>query len=57
MKKIQFTKEELKMLKGVVQSGLIDAEGLAAIGVGDKEYVDTVNNILKKIKIALLSEE
>lgn len=39
MKKIQFTKEELKMLKGVVQRGLIDAEGLAAIGIGSKKML------------------
>lgn len=57
MKKIQFTKEELKMLKGVVQSGLIDAEGLAAIGIGSKKNVDILNSILKKTKIALLPEE
>ena len=57
MKQIQFTKEELKVLKSVVSTGLIETEGLVAIGVGDKKNVDILNSILKKIKIALLSEE
>lgn len=57
MKQIQFEKKELKVLKNMVWSRLIDVEGLVAIGVGDKKDVDMLNGILKKIKIALLSEE
>lgn len=50
MKQIQFTKEELKVLKSVVSTGLIETEGLVAIGVGNKKNVDILNSILKKIK-------
>ena len=57
MKEIQFTKEELKVLKNMVWSRLIDTEGLVAIGVGNKKDVDILNSILKKTKVALLTEE
>lgn len=47
--KIELTDSEAKTLKFYLEQSLIDARGLCAIGVGNKNSVINLESIIKKI--------
>lgn len=48
-KEIKLTESEICTLQFYMEKALIDAEGLYAIGVADKETISNIKSILKKV--------
>lgn len=47
--KITLTESEVKTLKFYIKKSLIDAEGMAAIGVGSRQTVSNLKSVMKKL--------
>ena len=47
---IILTESEIKTLNFYLEKALIDAEGMAAIGFGNKASVRNIKSVIKKIK-------
>lgn len=45
---IELTESEVKTLRFYLEKSLIDAQGMVAIGVGNKTSVDNLKSIMKK---------
>lgn len=48
--KIELTESEIKTLNFYIKQALIDAEGMYAIGFGNKKSILNLKSIIKKIK-------